>query len=327
MNLHEIYLAGGCFWGTEAYLKQLPGVIETEVGYANSIIENPTYEEVCSGETNATEAVKITYDADVISLSLLLQAYLRTIDPFSLNRQGNDRGTQYRTGIYWTDPTDERIVTSALIDLAQKIQRHPRIEAKALENFYPAERYHQDYLGKNPMGYCHVNLRDARTFVEERADDFAFVRSFAKTTYQKPSASELAATLDPQQFAVTQEAATDAPYRHPMDHNFEDGIYVDVVSGEPLFSSKDKFDAGCGWPSFTKPITEGIVTRSVDTSIPNMPRIEVRSDIADSHLGHVFDDGPADQGGLRYCINGSALRFIPRDQLEEEGYGYLRDWL
>ncbi len=327
MNLREIYLAGGCFWGTEAYLKQLPGVVKTETGYANSIIADPAYEDVCSGETSAAEAVKVTYDADTISLPLLLQAYMRTIDPFSLNRQGNDRGTQYRTGIYWTDPADERVVRSSLIALAQNAHQHPRIEAKPLENFYPAEEYHQDYLDKNPMGYCHVNLRDARTFVEEHADDFALVSSLAKENYRKPSESELTTTLDPQQFAVTQESATDAPYRHPFDQNFEDGIYVDIVSGEPLFSSQDKFDAGCGWPSFTKPLTESVVTRSVDTSIPNMPRVEVKSDIADSHLGHVFNDGPADQGGLRYCINGSALHFIPRDRLEEEGYGYLRDWV
>lgn len=172
MNVHEIYLAGGCFWGTEAYLKKLPGVIETEVGYANANVENPSYEDVCTGATDAAEAVKVTYDADVISLPLLLQAYLRTIDPFSLNRQGNDVGTQYRTGIYWTDPDDRRAAESLLTELACNAGKQPRVEAAPLLNFYLAEGYHQDYLGKNPFGYCHVNLADADAFVREHAADF-----------------------------------------------------------------------------------------------------------------------------------------------------------
>lgn len=172
MDTREIYLAGGCFWGTEAYLKKLPGIIDTEVGYVNANVENPSYEDVCTGTTNAAEAVKVTYDADVISLSLLLQAYLRTIDPFSLNRQGNDVGTQYRTGIYWTDPADARAAESLLMDLASKTGKQPRVEAAPLANFYPAENYHQDYLGKNPFGYCHVNLADATAFIAEHAADF-----------------------------------------------------------------------------------------------------------------------------------------------------------
>lgn len=172
MDAREIYLAGGCFWGTEAYLKKLPGVISTEVGYANANVENPSYEDVCTGATDATEAVKVTYDADVISLPLLLQAYLRTIDPFSLNRQGNDVGTQYRTGIYWTDPDDGRAAESLLTELARNTGKQPRVEAAPLLNFYPAEGYHQDYLGKNPFGYCHVNLADADAFVREHAANF-----------------------------------------------------------------------------------------------------------------------------------------------------------
>lgn len=169
MDLHEIYLAGGCFWGTEAYIKKLPGIVDTEVGYANSTIEDPTYEDVCSGETCAAEAVKVVYDADRLPLSLLLQAYLRTIDPYSLNKQGNDRGTQYRTGIYWVDPKDEHVARSVLADLTRggAQAQQPCVELEPLKNFYPAESYHQDYLDKNPMGYCHVDLRDARQFVQE----------------------------------------------------------------------------------------------------------------------------------------------------------------
>lgn len=172
MNLREIYLAGGCFWGTEAYLKKLPGVIDTEAGYANADVCDPSYEDVCTGMTNAAEAVRVIYDADVISLPLLLQAYLRTIDPFSLNRQGNDAGTQYRTGIYWTDPNDEGVVDSALAELARQAGKQPAVEAATLTNFYPAEDYHQDYLGKNPLGYCHVNLADADAFIAEHAAEF-----------------------------------------------------------------------------------------------------------------------------------------------------------
>lgn len=172
MEKRDIYLAGGCFWGTEAYLKRLPGVLATEVGYANSTVADPTYEEVCSGETGAAEAVRVTYDADALPLPLLLEAYLRTIDPFSLNRQGNDRGTQYRTGIYWVDPAAEAAVVSALVSLARVEGKMPRVEYGPLQNFSPAEAYHQDYLGRNPFGYCHVNLADARAFVAEHAAEF-----------------------------------------------------------------------------------------------------------------------------------------------------------
>ena len=323
MNQREIYLAGGCFWGTEAYLKRIPGVLETEVGYANSTVAEPSYEEVCSGETGAAEAVRVTYDADVLPLPLLLAAYLRTVDPFSLNRQGNDRGTQYRTGIYWTDDADRAAVISALVSLARTSGKNPRIEAAPLANFSPAEAYHQDYLGRNPFGYCHVNLTDARVFVEEHAADFAI----ADRGYTRPSDEEIRDSMTPEAFEVTQEAATDRPHAHPYDQQFEDGIYVDVVTGEPLFSSRDKFDAGCGWPSFARPLAESAVKESVDESISGMPRVEVRSAVGDSHLGHVFADGPVELGGQRYCINGSALRFIPADKLEAEGYGYLRDIL
>lgn len=323
MKQREIVLAGGCFWGTEAYLKRLPGVLATEVGYANSTVADPTYEEVCSGETGTAEAVRVTYDADALPLPLLLEAYLRTIDPFSLNRQGNDRGTQYRTGIYWVDPADEAAVVSALVSLARVEGKMPRVEYGLLQNFHPAEAYHQDYLGRNPFGYCHVNLADARAFVAEHAVDFAIARE----DYAAPAEEQLSELLDPQVYEVTQNAATDRPHAHPYDQLFEEGLYVDAVSGEPLFRSCDKFDAGCGWPSFSRPLASSSIIETVDESIPGMPRVEVRSAVADSHLGHVFPDGPSDAGGQRYCINGSALRFVPADKLDEEGYGYLREYL
>ncbi len=319
MEKREIVLAGGCFWGTEAYLKRLPGVLDTEVGYANSLVPQPDYEDVCTGETGAAEAVRVIYDPEIIPLSLLLEGYFRTIDPTALNRQGNDRGTQYRTGIYWTNEHDVPIIASELAKLERRIGKPLRVEARKLENFFPAENYHQDYLDANPMGYCHVNLADARKFVEERKADF----SIATQGYARPDETTLREQLDPQTFAVTQESATERAFSHPYDRLFDEGIYVDAVTGEPLFSSADKFDSGCGWPAFARPIAESSLMEVTDTSIPGMPRTEVRSTMGDSHLGHVFEDGPAESGGQRYCINGSALRFIPRDQMESEGYGYL----
>ncbi len=322
MDEREIYLAGGCFWGTEAYVRKLPGILRTEVGYANSLIENPTYEQVCSGETHAAETVKVSYEDSVITLPLLLEAYFRTIDPTSVNRQGNDRGTQYRTGIYWTDEADRPVVEAALLKLRSQVGRPLAIEAKPLENFYPAEEYHQDYLASNPFGYCHVNLKDADNFIAEHRLDFAI----AARGYERPDDETLRKHLSPEEYEVTQHAATERPFTHPYDHTFERGIYVDVVTGEPLFSSKDKFDSGCGWPSFSKPVAESVVTEHADNSLL-MQRTEVRSSAGDSHLGHVFDDGPVETGGLRYCINGSALRFVPYDQMDEEGLGYVKPYV
>ncbi|WP_165251888.1 peptide-methionine (S)-S-oxide reductase MsrA [Adlercreutzia sp. ZJ304] len=172
----EIYLAGGCFWGTQAYIDKLPGVLATETGYANATTEAPTYEEVCTGDTNAAECVRVEFDPNVISPRLLLQAFLRTIDPTSLNRQGNDSGTQYRTGIYWTDSADCRVVSEALEELQQHFEAPIVVEAQQLQSFFPAEDYHQEYLRKNPGGYCHVNLADARQFISEHASEFGQIK-------------------------------------------------------------------------------------------------------------------------------------------------------
>lgn len=177
MDLREVYLAGGCFWGTEAYLRKLPGVVETEVGYANGRTDRPTYEQVCSGATGHAECVRVTFDADVIPLPLLLQAFFRTIDPMSLNCQGNDRGEQYRTGIYWVDPFDGPAVANALHDLRPHCPRPVVVEAEPLRAFWPAERYHQDYLRHNPDGYCHVDLADADAFVAEHAAELGVGRA------------------------------------------------------------------------------------------------------------------------------------------------------
>lgn len=330
MSSKKICLAGGCFWGTEAYMAKLPGVVETQVGYANSCVEDPTYELVCTGATEAAEAVVVEYDDDAISLPLLLDAFFRAIDPTTLNCQGNDHGTQYRSGIFWFDATDENTIRNALAELQAAHNVPVVVEAGSLLNFTPAEEYHQRYLDKNPSGYCHVNLADADKFVAEHIDDFGSVATskllgnkLAKHHYARPSKADLLADLTEIQYAVTQESATERPFSHPYNHEFASGIYVDIATGEPLFLSNDKFDSGCGWPAFSKPISESALKERSDESIPFMPRTEVRSRIGDSHLGHVFEDGPEERGGLRYCINGNSLRFIPQEQMQQEGYGWL----
>lgn len=322
----EVYLAGGCFWGTEAFCKKLPGVTACQVGYANghADVEHPSYEQVCSGATGCAETVRVTYDPAIISLSLLLQAYVTTIDPVSVNRQGGDVGEQYRTGIYWTDAADEPVVRSVLHGLQRELTRLGRgtvaVEACPLQSFWPAEDYHQDYLDKNPGGYCHVDLGGAARFVRMHERDFAVV-AHAYTRLDDPR--QIRAGLDEMGYRVTQEAGTERPFSSPLDQCFDEGIYVDRISGEPLFSSANKFDSGCGWPAFTHPITATATVEREDTSLPYMPRTEVRSAVSGAHLGHVFEDGPRAQGGQRYCINGAALEFIPRDQMEARGYGYL----
>ena len=323
----RITLAGGCFWGTEAFLKRLPGVLACEVGYANgaSGVEHPSYEQVCSGETGCAEAVRTDYDPRVISLPLLLEAFLTTIDPTSVNRQGADVGLQYRSGIYWDDAVDEPAVRAALVRVQRELDRSSggrvAIEAAPLASFWPAEDYHQDYLDKNPGGYCHVDLGGAERFVRAHERDFQIVAA----AYERPEAAELRARLDDDAWRVTQEAWTEPRFSSALDHTFERGIYVDRATGEPLFSSADKFDSGCGWPAFSKPIASSVVTEHDDDSLFGRRRTEVRSDVGDSHLGHVFADGPEEAGGLRYCINGAALEFIPYAEMDERGYGYLKD--
>lgn len=234
------------------------------------------------------------------------------IDPTSLNQQGNDRGTQYRTGIYYTHSAEQAIIAQALQQEQQKYQQPLVVENLPLTHFYEAEEYHQDYLIKNPNGYCHIDIRLADQPLEKK--------TFNMDNYRKPSDETLKQRLTDEQYRITQQNGTERAFSHEYDHLFAKGIYVDIVSGEPLFSSKDKYDSGCGWPSFTRPIEQNALTKHDDHSY-NMHRTEVRSRAADSHLGHVFPDGPSEQGGLRYCINGASLRFIPLERMEAEGYG------
>ncbi len=310
MKRKEIYLAGGCFWGLEKYLENIPGVLNTEVGYANGKTENPSYEQVCRENTGHAETVHVSYDADRISLSGLLDLFYQVIDPTSLNRQGNDVGSQYRTGIYYIDQEDLPLIAASLDRLQGKYDKKIAIEVCHLINYFKAEEYHQKYLDKNPGGYCHIPSSYFESAKKASVDPYL---------YPVQDKDVLKEMLSPMQYDVTMKNGTEPPYQNEYWDNFEEGIYVDITTGEPLFSSKDKFEA-CGWPSFAKSIDPASVKTKSDFS-HSMIREEVRSRTGDIHLGHVFDDGPKDRGGLRYCINSAALRFIPKSRMDEEGYG------
>ncbi|MGL5206592.1 MAG: peptide-methionine (R)-S-oxide reductase MsrB [Acidaminococcaceae bacterium] len=316
-DLKTIYLAGGCFWGTEKYLEQLEGVMSTEVGYANGRTENPGYEDVCCRNAGHAETVKVEYDSNVLPLKDLLPLFYEVIDPTSVNRQGNDLGTQYRTGIYYIEETDLPIIKESLKELKREYPVPLAIEVEPLNNYYPAEEYHQKYLDKNPGGYCHIG-----------EEEFAKAKAMqaVKKPYQVKSKEELKTTLTPLQYEVTQNSATEPPFQNEYYNNFKEGIYVDITTGEPLFVSTDKFESGCGWPSFSKPINSDLVQELKDSTL-GMERIEVRSKTGDAHLGHVFPDGPSELGGLRYCINSASLKFIIKEEMTAKGYGYLLELL
>jgi peptide methionine sulfoxide reductase msrA/msrB len=303
----QIYLAGGCFWGVEKYMSLVPGVLETEAGYANCVTSAPSYQDVCAGGTGAAETVRVKYDDGAISLTELLELYYKVIDPVAVNRQGADVGEQYRTGVYYADKADMPIISGSLILLGESLTKPVAIEMKELANFYPAEEYHQKYLDKNPGGYCHIgasHFKDAANYVS------------------KADKTDLRQRLTPMQYEVTQAGATEPPFENEYWDRFEPGVYVDIVDGTPLFLSAHKFESGCGWPSFSRPIDDNLIKRLPDASF-GRSRTEARSKNANAHLGHVFDDGPPEMGGLRYCVNSAALRFVPKEKMEAEGYGAL----
>ena len=315
--LKDAYFAGGCFWGVEEYFSRIPGVLDVTSGYANGNTEKPTYREVCSGKTGYAEAVHVSYDPAKVSLETLTKQFFKIINPISVNKQGNDLGSQYRTGLYYADEADKPVLEKVWKEIQGKYSQPLAVELLPLKNYYPAEEYHQDYLKKNPGGYCHISFDSLKDIPASDRD------SLDASNYSKPPAEELKKLLSPEQYNVTQKNGTERAFSGRYLDNEEPGIYVDVVTGETLFSSADKFYSRCGWSSFTKPISPVVATEHIDRSF-GMLRTEVRSRVGDSHLGHVFDDGPIDRGGLRYCINSAALRFIPYEEMEKEGY---RDYM
>lgn len=310
--MKKIYLAGGCFWGLEQYMSVVKGVEKTQVGYANGVTENPTYEEVCSGVTGHAETVEITYNEQLVSLAFLLWLFFDVIDPLSVNRQGNDVGSQYRSGIYYIHKEDAPVISREIKRLSDYLGQKTTIEVESLRAFYLAEEEHQKYLEKHPGGYCHIGQDKIERAAKAVVDP---------STFEKQRLETLRNILPDLSYRVTMENATERPFSFDFSANGK-GIYVDITTGEPLFSSEDLFESGCGWPSFSNSIDPNVVKYKEDLTY-GMERIEVRSRVGDAHLGHIFDDGPVDRGGLRFCINGAALRFIPLEEMSKNGYGNL----
>lgn len=302
--------AGGCFWCMFKPFSNYNGVEKIIAGYTGGIAENPTYEEVCSEITGHLEAIQIVYDDTLVRYEDLLDIFWKQIDPTDEGGQFNDRGNRYKTAIFYHDENQKKLAIESKEALQKSNLFEDPIMTEILpaEKFYIAEEYHQDYYKKEPIHY-ELYFRGSGRY------------DFIKNNWDKNNINrdKLKETLSPIQFEVTQNDQTEPPFKNEYWDNKEEGIYVDIVSGDVLFTSRDKFDSGCGWPSFTKPVSEKVLREKSDFS-HGMYRTEVRSTKANSHLGHVFDDGPKESGGLRYCINSAALKFIPKDKMKEMGY-------
>lgn len=317
----------GCFWCAEADFEKVPGVVDVVSGYAGGSDAGPTYQNYAA--SGHREVVLVTYNPVRISFAQLVEHTIKHGDPTDAEGSFYDRGAEYAPAIYYNSAEEKAAAETVIsaVDALHVFEKPIALALLPITPFYPAEEYHQDYYKRNPLKYAyyrHGSGRDA--FIEKHWGANPILSIAEKPphmswrSFVKPSQEVLRAKLTPLQYRVTQEEGTEPSFDNVYDKNYADGIYVDVVSGEPLYSSIDKYDSGTGWPSFTKPLEPGNIVLKKDTYLV-YERVEVRSKYGDSHLGHVFDDGPVDRGGKRYCMNSAAMRFVPKENLAAEGYG------